>query len=54
MHALSNNFASMDAMIAATAKIAREHKREVAVITSDKGLKACLDKCGIPYYDWFA
>ena len=52
-HALIHNFASMDAFLAATAKIARDHKREVTVITSDKGLKACLGKCNIPYRDIF-
>lgn len=54
MHALTHNFASMDAMIAATAKIASENHRNVTVITSDKGLKACLGKCEIPCYDVFA
>lgn len=54
LYALSNNFASMDAMIAATAKIARTNKRDIVVVTSDKGLKACLGKCEIPYCDVFA
>lgn len=54
MHALTHNFASMDAMIAATAKIARKNDRNITVITSDKGLKACLGKCAIPCYDVFA
>lgn len=54
MHALTHNFASMDALIVATAKIARENDRNVTVITSDKGLKACLGKCEIPCYDFFA
>lgn len=54
MHALTHNFASMDAMIAATAKIARKNQRNITVITSDKGLKACLGKCEIPCYDVFA
>lgn len=54
LHALSNNFASMDAMIAATARIAKDDKRDVTVITSDKGLKACLGKCDIQCWDLFA
>ena len=54
MHALSHNFASMDAMLAATAKIARDRQRNMAVITSDKGLKACLHKCNIPCHDIFS
>ena len=54
MHALTHNCASMDAMIAATAKIASENHRNITVITSDKGLKACLGKCEIPCYDVFA
>lgn len=54
LHALSYNFASMDAMIAATAKMAGENERNVTVITSDKSLKACLSVCGIPYFDLFS
>ena len=53
-HALVHNFASMDAMIAATAKLARNNGRNVTVITSDKGLKACLLKIDIPCNDIFA
>lgn len=53
-HALIHNFASMDAMIAATAKLARNNGRNVTVITSDKGLKACLLKIDIPCNDIFA
>lgn len=53
-HALIHNFASMDAMIAATAKLARDSSRDVTVITSDKGLKACLSKIDVPYNDVFA
>lgn len=52
-HALVHNFASMDAMIAATAQqyIAAGH--DLVVVTSDKGLKACLAKVAIPYWDAF-
>ena len=53
-HALIHNFASMDAMIAATAKLACDNYRDVTVITSDKGLKACLSKIDIPCNDVFA
>lgn len=53
-HALIHNFASMDAMIAATAKLARDNSRDVTVVTSDKGLKACLSKIGVPCNDVFA
>ena len=53
-HALIHNFASMDAMIAATAKLARDNYRDVTVVTSDKGLKACLSKIDIPCNDVFA
>jgi len=52
-YALTHSFGSMDAMIAATAKNAIEDKRNITVITSDKGLKACLAKCGIPCWDAF-
>ena len=44
----------MDAMIAATAKLARDSSRDVTVITSDKGLKAGLSKIDVPYNDVFA
>lgn len=53
-HALIHNFASMDAMIAATAKLACDNRRDVTVVTSDKGLKACLSKINVPYNDIFA
>ncbi len=53
-HSLIHNFASMDAMIAATAKLARDNSRNVTVVTSDKGLKACLAKIDVPYHDIFA
>ena len=52
--ALVHNFASMDAMIAATAKLAQNNCRDITVVTSDKGLKACLSKIGIPCNDIFA
>lgn len=54
IHALEFSFASMDAMIAATAKAAIDNSRDITVITSDKGLKACLKKCGIPFDDLFS
>ena len=54
MHALIHNFASMDAMIAATAKLARDNNRDLIVVTSDKGLKACLSKIGVPCNDIFS
>lgn len=53
-YALIHNFASMDAMIAATAKLARDNSRDVTVVTSDKGLKACLSKISVPCNDFFA
>ena len=53
-YALVHNFASMDAMIAATAKLARDGNRDLTVVTSDKGLKACLSKIGVPCNDFFA
>lgn len=53
-HALVHNFASMDALIAATAKIARNNSRDITVVTSDKGLKACLSKIDVPCNDIFA
>ena len=53
-YALIHNFASMDAMIAATAKLARDNSRDVTVVTSDRGLKACLSKIGVPCNDIFS
>lgn len=53
IYALEHNFASMVAMIAAAAKLARENVRDITVITSDKGLKSCLSKISIPYDDIF-
>ncbi len=53
LHALTNNFASMDAMIAATAQGVIEAGRDMIVVTSDKGLKACLSKAGIACRDVF-
>ncbi len=53
VHALVHNFASMDAMIAATAQEAIEAGQDMTVVTSDKGLKACLTKANIAYWDAF-
>lgn len=53
VHALIHNFASMDAMIAATAQEAIETGRDLTVVTSDKGLKACLSKANIACWDAF-
>lgn len=53
LHALVHNFASMDAMIAATAQEAIAGGRDMTVVTSDKGLKACLKKADIPCWDAF-
>lgn len=52
-YALTFSFASMDAMIAATARREIADKNDVIVVTSDKGLKACLEKCKIPIWDAF-
>lgn len=54
-HALVHNFGSLDAIIAATAKECCSNKghENTVLITSDKGLKACLTKCEIPYWDAF-
>lgn len=52
-HALVHNFASMDAMIAATAQEAIEAGRDLTVVTSDKGLKACLSEANIACWDAF-
>lgn len=53
LHALTYNFASMDAMIAATAQETAATGRNIIVVTSDKGLKACLSKANIPCWDAF-
>lgn len=53
VHSLVHNFASMDAMIAATAQEAIASGRDMTVVTSDKGLKACLSKANIAYWDAF-
>lgn len=53
-HALIYSFGSMDSLIAATAKDAIENKHNMIVVTSDKGLKACLSQLGIPCWDAFA
>lgn len=50
---LIHSFASMDALIAATAKQKLAEGEEIVVVTSDKALKICLDKCSIPYWDAF-
>lgn len=54
LYALEYNFASMDAMIAATARESSSDKCQYIVVTSDKGLKACLSKCSIPCWDAFS
>lgn len=54
-YALIHKFGSADAIIAAT--LYEERKKdslnEMKMITSDKALKACLDKCDLPYWDAF-
>lgn len=54
-HSMRHNFGSLDSMIAATARIhfSENDIRNKYLVTSDKGLKACLDKCNIPYWDAF-
>ncbi len=52
-HALVHNFGSMDAMIAATAQEAIGAGHDMTVVTSDKGLKACLFKANIDCWDAF-
>ncbi len=54
IHALVHNFASMDAMIAATAQEAIGIGRDMTVVTSDKGLKACLSRANIDCWDAFS
>ncbi len=53
--ALIHNFGSLDAVIAATLLDIRmqEEFGNMCMITSDKGLKACLNKCKLPYWDAF-
>ena len=55
LHALTQNFGSLDALIAATAKEfgKNDGADKLTIITSDKGLKACLDRCALPYWDAF-
>lgn len=54
-YALKYNFASMDALIVATASIASNSGKEgITIVTSDKGMKACLSACGMPVLDPFA
>ncbi len=54
-NALLHNFGSLDAIIAATAKECYSIKgyENTILITSDKGLKACLRSCGISHWDAF-
>ena len=54
-HGLVHNFGSLDAVIAATLSDSRRIKafEKMQMITSDKGLKACLEKCQLPYWDAF-
>jgi len=47
-HALKYGFGSLDAIIVATAKL-----NSLTVITSDKGMKACLRACDVSYWDAF-
>ncbi len=54
VHALVYNFGSMDSIIAATAKESIDKEESIIVITSDKGLKACLKQCNIPSWDLLA
>ena len=54
LHALKYNFGSMDSIIAATAKESINNRESITVVTSDKGLKACLQQCQIPCWDAFA
>ena len=55
-HALIHNFGSLDALIAATAKTHNKNDKnvELHIVTSDKGLKACLEKCSLHYWDAFS
>lgn len=55
LHALIHNFRSLDALIAATAKEfgKNDGADKLTIITSDKGLKACLDKCALSHWDAF-
>lgn len=54
-YAMVHNFGSLDAMIAATANVffAENPTENNYLVTSDKGFKACLEKCNIPYWDAF-
>lgn len=51
--ALRFSFASMDALIAATAQNEIDKGHSIVVVTSDKSLKACLSQNGIPWKDIF-
>lgn len=52
-HSLRYSFASMDAMITATAINEKNKGRNLTVITSDKSLKAGMAIANIPYCDAF-
>lgn len=54
-HSLIHSFGSLDAMIAATAKecAADTEMKNIVLVTSDKGLKSCLNKCEIAHWDAF-
>ena len=56
LHALIHNFGSLDSIIAATASEFRKTQEleKVVLVTSDKGLIACLRKCDIPFWDPFS
>ncbi len=51
-----HNFGSLDAVIAATLKteLKKAEMKSMQMVTSDKGLKACLGKCNLPYWDAFS
>lgn len=55
MLSLDFKFASMDALIAATAKVAQknENMQQLKIITSDKSLKTALQICALPVWDAF-
>lgn len=54
-HSMIHSFGSLDAMIAATAQMyfSENKSNNSYLVTSDKGLTACLKKCGIPCWDAF-
>lgn len=55
MLSLEYKFASMDALIAATAKVAQKSRnmQQLKIITSDKSLKTALQICSLPVWDAF-